>query len=76
MDKNTFKAVIESLGVISGELTDLPLEDFIRQINFMVKDGKFTDEYHEHKMLQLLMLSQGLLTIKSVVLMSQFNAFD
>ena len=62
------------MGLIIGELTEIPLERFIEQINFMLKDDKFPDDYPREVMYQFLVLAQGLLGLKSTILLG-FNAF-
>ncbi len=75
MDKESLKQTIQTMGIIIGELSDIPLEDFIRQLNFMMKTDKFTDDLPRDIMAQFLMLAYGLLGLKSNVLMG-FSAFE
>ncbi len=75
MDKESVKQTIQTMGIIIAELSDIPLEDFIYQINHMMKIDKFPDEFPKDIMAQFLMLAYGLLGLKSNVLMG-FSAFE
>lgn len=68
-------ATVQSMGLIVGELADIPLEDFIKQINNMMRKNQFPERYPKELMAQFLMLSQGLLNLKSIILMN-INVFD
>lgn len=75
MDEENLTAVIEILSLVMGELADAPLEDFIKQVNYMLKNNTFNDRFPKEVMIQFLVLSQGLLNVKSTILLG-FTAFQ
>lgn len=69
MDEQNFDEIISSLRFLISDLSDIPLEDFIKQLNVMMKDEKFTFKYPKEILINMLGFSSILLTLKSNYLM-------
>ena len=75
MDKVSFDEVIKEIGLILGLIKELPTEDFIKQLNVMLKSDKF-GKYSRDSISQLSMLSGTLLNIKSSAFIYDIIAFQ
>ena len=74
MEKTEFKNIMKEISYFISDLTEMELEDFIKQANYMLKNDKFGDEFQQETVISYLMVANGLLTLKSSLMMN-INAF-
>ncbi len=69
MDEQNFDEVINNLRFFISDLSMIPLEDFIKQLNLMMKKERFTSKYPKEILINMLNFANILLNLKSSYLM-------
>ena len=69
MDEQNFDEVIKDLRFFISDLSTIPLEDFIKQLNLMMRKEIFTSKYPKEILMNMLNFASILLNLKSNYLM-------